>query len=348
MSEKEKIIRPAVMASDAPAKAEAFTFGDPEAVLDKNDFLDYLQCIEMQKWYEYPVSIAGLAKTFRSTAYLSSPMYFKVNILTSSFIPHRLLSRQDFRKWAMNFIWGGNGYMERQENQLGGALKLVPTLSKFTRRGLDLETYYYVTGYNKEHEFRKGSIHHLIEPDINQEIYGLPEYIPALNSAWLNEAATLFRRKYYKNGSHAGFILYMTDTAQNQEDVDKLRQALKDSKGPGNFRNLFMYAPNGKKDGIQIMPISEVAAKDDFSNINEVTVEAMQYTSRVPPQLMGQTPKGNAGFGNPTDAAKVFNRNELIPLQSRFEELNEWIGEEVIKFKPYSIDEEEGQKDPVM
>jgi len=51
--------------------------------------------------------------------------------------------------------------------------------------------------------------------------------------AWLNESATLFRRKYYLNGSHAGFILYMTNTAQNEADITNLRQALKDSKGPG-------------------------------------------------------------------------------------------------------------------
>ena len=42
----------------------------------------------------------------------------------------------------------------------------------------------------------------------------------------------------------------MTDAAANTQDVDNLRQAMRDSKGPGNFRNLFMYAPNGKKDGI--------------------------------------------------------------------------------------------------
>jgi len=51
------------------------------------------------------------------------------------------------------------------------------------------------------------SVFHLMEPDINQEIYGIPEYIGALNSAWLNELATLFRRRYYKNGSHAGHTL---------------------------------------------------------------------------------------------------------------------------------------------
>lgn len=28
-----------------------------------------------------------------------------------------------------------------------------------------------------------------------------------------------------------------------------------------------MYAPNEKKDGIQLVPVSDVAAKDDFFNI---------------------------------------------------------------------------------
>ena len=55
------------------------------------------------------------------------------------------------------------------------------------------------------HKFAPGSVFHLLEPDINQELYGMPEYLSALNSAWLNESATLFRRKYYQNGAHAGY-----------------------------------------------------------------------------------------------------------------------------------------------
>ena len=58
-----------------------------------------------------------------------------------------------------------------------------------------------------------------MEPDLNQEIYGLPEYLSAMPSALLNDSATLFRRKYYINGSHAAFIMYMT------EDVNNIRQA---------------------------------------------------------------------------------------------------------------------------
>jgi PBSX family phage portal protein len=110
-------------------------------------------------------------------------------------------------------------------------------------------------------------------------------YLSVLNATWLNESATLFRRRYYKNGSHAGFILYMTDAAHSQDDVDRLREAMKNTKGPGNFRNLFMYAPNGKKDGIQLFPVSEVAAKDEFWNIKNETRDDQLAAHRVPPQV---------------------------------------------------------------
>lgn len=159
----------------------------------------------------------------------------------------------------------------KRDNMLRQAIGLTPCLAKYVRRGTDLDTYYQVNGWKDEHQFKAGSVCHLRVADINQEIYGLPEWLPALQSALLNESATLFRRKYYQNGSHAGFIMYMTDAAQNEDFVNDLRTAMKNSKGPGNFRNLFMYAPGGKKDGLQLIPISEVAAKDDFGAIKNIS-----------------------------------------------------------------------------
>lgn len=91
--------------------------------------------------------------------------------------------------------------------------------------------------------------------------------------------------------------MYMTDAAQNQEDVNNLRNAMKSAKGPGNFRNLFMYSPNGKKDGLQIIPLSEVAAKDEFLNIKNVSRDDMMAAHRVPPQMMGIMPNNVGGFG---------------------------------------------------
>lgn len=318
-------------------RMEAFTFGDPEAVLDKREILDYLECPMMGKWYEPPISMDGLAKSYRSAVHHASALIVKRNVLVSTFVPHPLLTRTAFSRWVLDYLVFGNGYLERRDARSARVMSLEPALARYMRRGKDLDSYWFVQGWQQEHEFPKGKVFHLMEPDINQEIYGLPDYIPALHSAWLNEAATLFRRRYYKNGSHAGFILYMTDAAQQQADIDNLRQALKDSKGPGNFRNLFVYAPNGKKDGISLIPVAEVAAKDEFANIKNVTRDDQLAAHRVPPQLMGIMPQENASFGDAEKAAVVFSANEIEPLQARFLELNEWLGEEIVKFEPYTL-----------
>lgn len=131
--------------------------------------------------------------------------------------------------------------------------------------------------------------------------------------------------------------MYMTDAAQNQEDVNNIRQAMKSAKGPCNFRNLFMYSPNGKKDGIQIIPLSEVAAKDEFLNIKNVSRDDMMAAHRVPPQMMGIMPSNVGGFGDVEKAAKVFVRNELIPLKKTFLAINDWINEEAIVFNDYIL-----------
>ncbi len=181
-------------------------------------------------------------------------------------------------------------------------------------------------------------MHQLREADTDQEIYGLPEWLAVVQSALLNESATLFRRRYYTNGSHAGFILYMTDPQPEGMDVDALRQALRDSRGPGNFRNLFVHSPNGKKDGLQLIPISEVAAKDEFTGIKRVTRDDILAALRIPPQLLGIVPQNAGGFGSIRDAATVWASMELAPLQSRMAMVNEWIGEEVITFAPFEIE----------
>lgn len=324
-------------AGGAATHVEAFTFGDPVPVMNTGDILDYTECWSNGQWFEPPVSFAGLAKSFRASTHHSSALFFKANVLASTFVPHRWLTRSAFERFALDFLTFGNAYLERRANRLGGTLALEPALAKYMRRRADFSGYVFVSGWQGTHEFARDSVFHLMRPDINQEVYGLPEYLSSLHAAWLNESSTLFRRRYYENGSHAGFILYMTDAAQNQQDVDDMREALRKSKGPGNFRNLFVYAPNGRKDGIQLIPVSEVAAKDEFFNIKNVTRDDLLAAHRVPPQLLGIVPANNGGFGAADTAANVFARNEIEPLQARFMELNAWLGEEVVRFTPYAL-----------
>ncbi|MGF6765944.1 capsid portal protein [Paraburkholderia sp. GAS33] len=58
---------------------------------------------------------------------------------------------------------------------------------------------------------------------------------------------------------------------------------------------------------------------------------------RVPPQLIGIVPSNTGGFGAANTAAEVFGANEIAPCRWRFEQINEWIGDEVVRFKPYVI-----------
>ena len=198
----------------------------------------------------------------------------------------------------------GNAYLEKRTNLLGGVLSLA--LAKFPRRGTDLDTYWFAqSGLNTQpYQFAPGSVFHLMEPNLNQEIYGLPEYLSAISYTLLNQPATLFRRKYYPNGSHTAFIM-----PQTQEDVDNIRKAMKSAKGPGNFRNLFMYSPNGKKDGIHIILLSEVAAEYESMNIKNVSRDDIMAAHRVPPQMLGIIPNNTGGFGDVEKISHVFVRN---------------------------------------
>lgn len=237
-----------------------------------------------------------------------------------------------------DYLVFANAYLEQPRNRLGDGMPLQHCLAKYTRRHRDLQHFGYMPRWNEVHEFRKGSICHIMEPDVDQEIYGVPQYLASLQSSLLNESATLFRRRYYTNGSHAGFILYLTDPSPNAQDVDNLRTALKSAKGIGNFRNLFFHSPNGEKDGIKLIPIGEAAAKDEFLNIKNVSRDDQLAAHRVPPELMGVVPGNSAGFGNVVNAARVFARNEIQPLQTQIASaINDFMGEEVCRFDTYRL-----------
>lgn len=315
----------------------AFTFGDAEPVLNGHDLADYFECWFNGRWYEPQINLNGLSKTYQCSPYLSSGIIFKRNFLANLFIPHHKLSRKAFEQIALDFLWCGNAYLEEIKSRTGSIIEYKPALAKYIRRGKNNHEYYLLHHHIEEQSeyLFQSVLHHLKETDIDQEIYGKPEYISALQSAWLNESATLFRRKYYNNGSHAGFIMYVSDASNDTEDIKNLREALKNSKGPGNFKNLFFYSPNGKKDGIQIIPISEIAAKDEFSNIKSISRDDILASLRIPPQLMGIVPNNTGGFGSIREASEIFYQNEIMPLQSRLNQLNEWANDEIIKFKDY-------------
>ncbi|MEJ2803151.1 phage portal protein [Comamonadaceae bacterium PP-2] len=314
-------------------RMEAFTFGEPE-VIGRVKLLDYIESMWNGRWYEPPLPLEGLASAFRASPHHSSAIYLKRNLLVSTYVPHPLLSRTELSALALDFLAMGNGYLEERRAITGRRMRFERAIARYVRRGVD-GRYFFVPSWQEEHEFAPRSIFHLREDDLNQELYGVPEYLSAMQSALLNESATMFRRRYYENGSHAGFIMYLSDAAVSVGDVDKLREQLRRSKGPGNFRNLFVHAPGGKPDGLKLIPVSEIAAKDDFSAIKNASMADVLAAHRVPPALLGIIPNNTGGFGNAPDALAVFVENEIKPLQTRLQAFNEWAGDDIIRFTPY-------------
>ena len=317
-------------------KVQAFSFGDPEPVLSNGDFSQYYESWLNGRYYEPHINLHGLAKSFRATPYLSTAIIYKKNQLVSAFKSNKLLSASNFERVVLDNLVYGNGYLQRIDNRLNEPLQFKGLMGKYMRRMKAQNQFLMLMEGFNEHEFAANSVCHIKTSDVDQEIYGSPEYLSALQSAWLNESATLFRRKYYNNGSHAGFILYMTDAGIDDEDVESLKQAMKDSRGPGNFRNLFLHAPGGKKDGLQLIPISELAAKDEFLNIKSITRDDILASFRTPPQLLGIIPSNAGGFGSIKEAREAYWYNEIVPEQNRIaNSVNEWAGDEIVGFKSF-------------
>lgn len=318
---------------------QAFSFGDPEPVLNRADILNYFESVVMyDKYYYPPIDFSGLARVLQSSAHHQSAINVKANILLSTCKTTALLPSSELEKFIKNYLIFGNAYFHVVRNAFGKPVRLETPLSKYMRVGVEDGVYYQlVNGVFEDYQFEKGAIFHLMNSDIHQEVYGMPDYLGALQSALLNESATLFRRKYYLNGAHAGSIIYMSDPMVGESNAEAIKEQLKQAKGRGNFKNLFLYAPNGKKDGVQVIPLSDVTAKDEFLNIKNASRDDILAAHRVPPQLMGIIPTNTSGFGDVEKAGKVFFINEILPLQNRLKEVNEWLGQEVIRFEPYKL-----------
>ncbi len=72
--------------------------------------------------------------------------------------------------------------------------------------------------------------------------------------------------------------------------MDSLKETLQGARGGGAFKNVLIHAPNGGKEGVQILPFQQITAKDEFMNVKAASRDDVLAAHRVPPQLMGAMP----------------------------------------------------------
>lgn len=315
-------------------------FGEPVPVLQDGLFMDYMETALMDGYYDPPVSLQGLAKSAKANAMHSSAIFAKRNIVSAYIDLDERLSRETFNRFLLDDLIFGNGYLVAVQNRLKQLVKFTHTPSMYMRRREKPNCYSYKT-LNQTIDYKEGSVFHSMEYDPTQEIYGVPQYFATLSSVWLNEDATLFRRKYYKNGAHSGFLLYMNNPNLTEEQESEIKTKLNSAKGLGNFKNLFVNGKGKDKEKPELIPVGEISAKDEFLNIKNVSTGDILAAHRIPLDLMSIVREGFSASSDLNKVDRMFYKNEVIPIFQRLSAINDFAGVEVISLKKY-MELEEG------
>ncbi len=310
----------------SPNAATIFKFGDPESVLS-NNIADYLGVFAANgDYYEPPISLTGLSKVLRANGYHGTIPPFRRNRLLQYYNSNEVLSDKDLGAASIDYDVFGNCYLQKIFNVFKEviAFKHLPAISM--RRMTKDDTYCQLRkNGDKPIEFKPGEVVHLKEYDVSQNIYGVPQYYGGINAVLLGEDATLFRRKYYVNGAHMGYILYTSDSSLAVEDEAAIKKAVTESKGVGNFRSLYLNIPNGKKDSVQLIPVGDIATKDEYERIKNITLHEILAMWRIQPALAGVMPNNTGGFGDIEKIARVYFEYETVPMQDNFLQLNQFL-----------------------
>lgn len=310
-----------------------FSIGDPEPILGKvDDSLFDTFYDEEYGYFEPPVSFDGLTKAFRQNTCLESATFVRRNALTSTLVPNKVLSRKTFEALALDYENTGNGYLRKRVDIFNNLVYLEHVNARSVRRGknnrycqLVLNDYAF-----KPIWFKPGEIIHIMEYSPESSIYGMCMHLGCLHSAWLSEEATLFRRRFYRNGAHMGFIFYVEDDTLGENEETQLRNELAKTSGKGNFKP-FLYVNRSKSKEsktMKLMQVGELITKDDFEKVKKISNQEVLTSKRVPPQMMGYIPEDNSSLGDAEKAMKVFGHMEIKPMQLDFTDaINEHLEE---------------------
>jgi len=306
----------------------AFTFGAPEAVLT-NNIANYLGVFPSDDGtiYTPPASRVGLARLLQANAHHGAIPPFKRNLLLREFIPSRGFSLQAMNRSAMDFMVFGETYLLRKSSVFGQVLELEHLPAINMRVKVD-GGYVMLMPDGGRLEFDQDEVEHIFNYDVQQNIYGVPDYLGGLQALLLNEAATLFRRRYYNNGAHVGYIFYSNDPNMSEKDEEELQAQISGSKGVGNFRSMFVNIPGGAEKAIQIIPVGDFQSKDDLEKVKNITRNDIIAAWRMNPALAGIIPENSGGFGDIEKIDRVYTNNEIRPICQMFNQVNDTLRED--------------------
>ena len=307
---KQRKQPPAQVATSSSRGAVAFSM--PEAIDPTAWMTDYTGVFynPYGEYYQPPIDRKGLAKVARANAYHGAILMARRNMVAGRFTNQRAT----ITAFVHNYLQFGDAALLKLRNGFGQVVGLHPLSSIYLRRRED-GCFVYLQQGKPNLIYRPEEVIWLAQYDPEQQVYGMPDYLGGLQSALLNQDATLFRRKYFLNGAHMGFIFYATDPNMDDDTEAEMKEMIANSKGVGNFRSMFVNIPDGKPDGIKLIPVGDIATKDEFAAIKGITAQDTLTSHRFPAALAGIIPtNGGGGLGDPEKYDATYARNEVLPL----------------------------------
>lgn len=314
-------------ASTMPAKTQDFTpmtgrstisFGEPEPILTTGTDYNEIWYDDNYDHWSLPIDRLALAQLPNLNGQHGGILYSRRNMVVSDYIGGGLTT-DELEAAVFDYGLFGDVPILKIRNYWGEVIDLTALPSLYLRRRKTGE--FVILQKNSPLVYQPYDIRFAKQYDPQQQIYGLPDYIGGIHSVLLNSEATIFRRRYYHNGAHMGFILYANDPNISTEVEAEIKKKIEDSKGVGNFRNMFISIPKGDPEGIKLINIGEVTAKDEFSNVKAITAQDILTAHRYPAGLAGIIPTNGSVMGNPETARDTYRKDEIIPVQKKFAEL---------------------------
>lgn len=309
-----------------------FSFGDPETVLASN-LQSYLGVFFTGEYYQPPVNLTGLSKIQHASTHHGSCLHFKANMMVKWLEYSPILSRETARRLAYDYLLYGMMYPKYVKRRDRLVSRIEHCLTLHTRRMKEKDRFLFLTDGGKQIKFNPGEVQQIMSYDGRQTLYGVPEYFAGVQSVLLNEDATLFRRKYYKNGAHMGYVFLTTDKSLSPKDQTTLENTISKSKGVGNFQSMYLHMPGaatafGGKDAkkpVEIIPVGDISHKDEFEQIKNISRGEALAMHRVHPALAAVMPDNVGGFGDLNTISQINYENEVVPLQQVFLQINDFL-----------------------
>ncbi|AVJ18305.1 MULTISPECIES: phage portal protein [Serratia] len=300
-----------------PGDRSTIFIGPPELVLTSGTDYQEIWYDDSYDYWTPPINRLALARLPNANAQHDGVIYARKNMVMSDYLGGGL-TRDQLGGLVFDWLLFGDAPLLKVRNGWGQVVALAPLPSMYLRRRKTGE--FVILQKGQPLIYPESEIIFLKQYDPQQQVYGLPDYIGGINSALLNSEATVFRRRYYANGAHVGGILYTTDQNLSDELEQEIKKKIESTKGLGNFRNMFINIPGGDKEGVKFIPVGDISAKDEFSNVKNISAQDVLTSHRFPAGLAGIIPQNTAGLGDPDKARETYRKDEVIPVQRMLSE----------------------------